>query len=182
MPGWYDVFEFSNINGRHDESGMLSSVQIINGIITEQVNAGISSKRIILGGFSQGGVMSLLTGLTSEISLGGIVALSSYCPLHTKFANMISDTNRKTPVFMGHGTDDQTVRFDWGVKTREILEKAKCVVEWHQYEGLEHSVDLTEMEDMEKFITKRLEATSSSSSSASSGNKGTTSGDVSGNL
>ena len=35
-----------------------------------------ATKRIIIGGFSQGGVMSLLAGLTNEERLGGVFVVS----------------------------------------------------------------------------------------------------------
>ena len=54
MRGWFDVFSLSDIMARQDEDGMLKSVQIVQKLITDEVDAGISSDRIIVGGFSQG--------------------------------------------------------------------------------------------------------------------------------
>ena len=68
-----------------DEPGMLRSVRSINELVAAEVDAGIPADRIIVGGFSQGGVMSLLTGLTSERKLGGVVVMSSWLPLKAKF-------------------------------------------------------------------------------------------------
>ncbi|KAF3901669.1 hypothetical protein ABW21_db0208732 [Orbilia brochopaga] len=134
-----------------------SSTQIIQKIITEQVEQGIESKRIILGGFSQGGVMGLLTGLTSEMQLGGIVALSSYLPMRAQLPAMISDANRKTPIFMGHGKDDPVVQFEWGTMSRDLLLTQKCNVSWHEYDGLGHSTDPEEIDALEKWIVERLQ-------------------------
>ena len=64
---------------------MLRSVRSIGELITAEVDAGIPADRIIIGGFSQGGVMSLLTGLTSERKLGGVIVMSSWLPLKSKF-------------------------------------------------------------------------------------------------
>ncbi|KAK6355379.1 hypothetical protein TWF696_004488 [Orbilia brochopaga] len=157
MPGWYDIADFGNLTAREDEAGLRSSTQIIQKIITEQVEQGIDSKRIILGGFSQGGVMSLLTGLTSEMQLGGIVALSSYLPIRNQLPAMISDANRKTPIFMGHGRDDPVVRYEWGTMSRDMLLKQKCNVSWHEYDGLGHSADPEEIDALEKWVTERLQ-------------------------
>ncbi|KAK6351666.1 hypothetical protein TWF718_004820 [Orbilia javanica] len=156
MPGWYDIVDFGNLTAKEDENGLRSSVRILQGIITEQVERGIPSKRIILGGFSQGGVMSLLTGLTSEMSLGGIVALSSYLPMRDQVPSMITDANRKTPIFMGHGKDDPVVKHAWGTMSRDLLLKQKCDVAWHEYDRLAHSVDPEEINALEKWIASRL--------------------------
>ena len=64
---------------------MLRTVRSLNQIITEEVDSGIPANRIIIGGFSQGGSMSLLTGLTSERKLGGVVVMSGWLPLKNKF-------------------------------------------------------------------------------------------------
>lgn len=50
----------ADIQNAEDEAGILASSQSIHAIIEEQINKGISSERIILGGFSQGGALALL--------------------------------------------------------------------------------------------------------------------------
>lgn len=65
---------------------MLKTVSSLNALIsTELSSTDIDASRIILGGFSQGGAMSLLTGLTNERKLGGIAVLSGWLPLRKTF-------------------------------------------------------------------------------------------------
>lgn len=65
---------------------MLETVSSLNSIIASEVASGeLDSSRIILGGFSQGGAMSLLGGLTGTHKLGGVVVMSSWLPLKDKF-------------------------------------------------------------------------------------------------
>lgn len=61
---------------------MLKTVHSLNQLVTAEVDAGIPANRIVLGGFSQGGAMSLLTGLTAERRLAGLAILSGWLPLH----------------------------------------------------------------------------------------------------
>jgi len=84
MPSWFDIKDFS-FNSAEDERGMLTSVRMLEGVIRQEVESGLDASRIVLGGFSQGGVMSLLGGLTSERKLGGVVVLSAWLPLQAKF-------------------------------------------------------------------------------------------------
>jgi lysophospholipase-1 len=63
---------------------MLSSVSSINRLISAEIDSGIDPGRIVIGGFSQGGVISLLTALTSERKLAGAVCLSGWGPLRDK--------------------------------------------------------------------------------------------------
>ena len=67
-----------------DEDGMLKSSSQINALIDEEISRGTPSDRIVLGGFSQGGALTLLTGLTSEKKLAGLVVLSGWLPIGEK--------------------------------------------------------------------------------------------------
>ena len=62
------------------------STSSINSLITTELdnNPTIPPSRLIIGGFSQGAAVSLLTALTNERKLGGAIALSGWLPLHTK--------------------------------------------------------------------------------------------------
>ena len=84
MPSWFDIYSFG-FDGEEDEKGMLETSRSLNSLISDEVDSGIPSDRVVLGGFSQGAAMSLLTGLTSERKLGGIVSLSGWIPLRQKF-------------------------------------------------------------------------------------------------
>jgi predicted esterase len=157
MPGWFDIISLSDASEKEDEKGILAAVQKVHGIIDEQIDKGVSSERIVLGGFSQGGAVALLGGLTCKHKLGGIVGLSTWLPLHQKFAEMEINSNRETPVFLVHGELDIVVKYAWGKSTRQALEeKLGYNVEWHSYPNLDHSANLQEVVDMEKWLQTRL--------------------------
>lgn len=80
----FDIYSFG-FDTDEDEAGMLKTSASINALISEEVDGGVDANRVILGGFSQGGAMSLLTGLTSERKLGGVAVLSGWLPLKNKF-------------------------------------------------------------------------------------------------
>ena len=79
----FDIYSFG-FNAAEDEDGMLTSVELIRQLVREEIRSGIDPSRIVLGGFSQGGAMSLLTALTSGFKLAGIVCLSGWLPLQHK--------------------------------------------------------------------------------------------------
>lgn len=102
-----------------DEAGIMRSRTTIHRLIDAEIASGISSERIIIGGFSQGGAMSLLSGATCEHKLGGIVALSGYMLLKNKFKDLVPEgnANKDTEIFMGHGDQDPLVLTEWGRMT-----------------------------------------------------------------
>lgn len=54
MPSWYDIRSLDGVNEDEDEEQMLKSVHQLHRLITEEVEYGIQSERIVVGGFSQG--------------------------------------------------------------------------------------------------------------------------------
>ena len=86
MPGWFDMAQLENLSDSKydDEAGLLKSVAAIDALIQSEVDAGIPEDKIILGGFSQGGAISVLSGLIGKRKLGGVVGLSTWVTLNHK--------------------------------------------------------------------------------------------------
>lgn len=142
MPGWYDIKELVNLDGRsEDEQGIIQSQKYFHSLIDQEVSKGIPANRIVIGGFSQGGAMSILSGVTYKEQLGGIFGLSCYLLLQNKIKDMIptSNPNQNTPIFMGHGDADQVVAHKWGKKSAEELEKHGYKVDFRTYKYVLYS-------------------------------------------
>lgn len=67
---------------------MLASVRSISSLVSSEIDAGIPANRIVVGGFSQGAVISYLTALTSERKLAGVVALSGFLGMADKIKSV----------------------------------------------------------------------------------------------
>lgn len=138
MPGWYDIYSLGDFK-REDLDGMAESAAMIEALIAEQINAGIPPQRIILGGFSQGGAMSLFTGLRYQQALAGIFCLSAYLPAKDQVTTLVDEVNHKTPILMCHGVEDSVVPILAGEQSHEALMRAGFDVEWHHFH-MDHSV------------------------------------------
>lgn len=159
MPGWYDIADFGELANRtDDESGIIKSQKVFHSLIAEEVKAGIPTERIVLGGFSQGGAMSLLAGVTSPTKLGGIFGLSCYLLLKDKIREMVpaDSPNKATPIFMGHGTGDPVVKYQYGQATANQLKEWGWNVDFRTYPGLPHSAAPEELEDLEKYLLAQI--------------------------
>ena len=89
----FDIEAFG-LDSTEDEAGMLQSAGSINRLISDEVELGTDPSRIVLGGFSQGGTMSLLSGLSGKMRLAGIAALSGWLPLRDRFSTVSVRTSR----------------------------------------------------------------------------------------
>ncbi|GAA99410.1 uncharacterized protein L969DRAFT_93872 [Mixia osmundae IAM 14324] len=169
MPSWYDIKSLSpdvrestgtQKPSDEDERGMLQSVSHINSLVTQEVDAGVPSNRIVCGGFSQGGVISVLTMLTSERKLAGLCALSCYLPLRYKVKSMMTDHARSTPVFWGHGTADPVVRYSWGSASVDYLRDQLKLkhIQFESYPGMAHSANPKELKDVYEWLQRVVPA------------------------
>lgn len=115
-----------SLRRNEDEAGIVASQAYFHALIQQEVDAGIPPDRIVLGGFSQGGAMSLFGGLTATVKLAGIVALSAYLPLSLRIRQLLPtpELNKATPVFMAHGDADQVVNPELGRISYELLKEA----------------------------------------------------------
>ena len=152
MRAWYDIFQFGG--GPEDEAGIRASEGLLKELISQERKKGIAPKSIVLAGFSQGGAIVLQTGLRYPERLGGIVALSTYLPLHEKL-NEASPANRDVPIFMAHGTYDDIIPLAKAQASKDLLVKAGYPVEWRTY-PMPHSVCPPEIGHISEFLLRNL--------------------------
>uniref|UniRef100_A0A8K9X485 Acyl-protein thioesterase 1 n=1 Tax=Oncorhynchus mykiss TaxID=8022 RepID=A0A8K9X485_ONCMY len=76
MPSWFDIIGLQT-DAEEDEAGIKHVSEKTKTLIDQEVKIGITSHRIVLGGFSRDGALSLYTALTTQQKLEGVVALSS---------------------------------------------------------------------------------------------------------
>ncbi|KAL2114778.1 hypothetical protein VUR80DRAFT_88 [Thermomyces stellatus] len=159
MPGWFDIVQLNgtveSLQRSEDERGILESRAYFHQLIQEEIDAGIPANRIVLGGFSQGGAMSILSGLTASVKIAGIVGLSSWLLLGPKFKDLAPDVNKETPVLMCHGTFDPLVVPQIAQASFEALKGMGYDVKMKTY-PMAHSACPEELDDVEEFLKERL--------------------------
>jgi lysophospholipase-2 len=94
-------------SGPIDEEGIKKARNLIHQMISDEEKAGIPANRIVVGGFSQGGALALLSGLTYSKPIGGILAFSCWIPMYEQFTNGVN--NKDVPILQCHGDIDPVV-------------------------------------------------------------------------
>ena len=153
MRAWYDIFRLDG--GEEDEQGIRASQRLVEDLIEAQKKKGISTDRIVLAGFSQGGAIVLQTALRHPSRLAGVLALSTYLPLAQKLKAEAVEANRATPIFMAHGTYDDIIPLARAEQSAKLLKEAGCPVEWHTY-PMPHSVCAEEIAQIAAFLRRVL--------------------------
>ena len=154
MRARYDI-AYQDFALKEDESGLRQSQKSIEELIAKEESRDVPANRIVIAGFSQGGVISLQTGLRQAKRLAGIMSLSAYLPLAATVAKERNPANNDVPIFLGHGTADNIVPLPLGTASRDQLVKLGYDVDWHQY-PMPHSVCPEELEDISAWLTRVL--------------------------
>ena len=152
MRAWYDFIPHSETAGADDIA--VSSEQV-RAFIEHEIARGIPSERIVLAGFSQGGVVALHTGLRFESRLAGIVALSTYLDDFRSTEAERTDANLAIPILMAHGTHDPMIPIMRAATSRENLIRLGYDVRWFDY-PMGHQVCLEEIEEISSFFQEVL--------------------------
>ncbi|KIY52280.1 lysophospholipase I [Fistulina hepatica ATCC 64428] len=168
MPSWFNILAFG-FTEAEDEKGMLKSSALIKELLDAEISAGIPADRIVLGGFSQGGSMSLLTGLSYDKTLAGLVVLSGWLPLQHRLKQLATPgLAERLPVFMGHGSTDPLVKIEMNTATVDYLTKELNMpkatssegkptgLELHVYENMWHVASPQELEDLKSWLIRAI--------------------------
>lgn len=145
---WYVVRQI----GYPDPETFLATVQQASGWLDALPElTGVPLERTVIGGFSQGAVMSYALGLgEGRPAPAAIVALSGFMPTVDGFA---LDTGRAVPVAIGHGTGDPVIGVEWSRQARDRLEAAGTAVTYRE-SPMGHSIDPGFLRDLAGWLTK----------------------------
>ena len=112
----------------------------------------VPPERTVLGGFSQGGVMSCALGLgEGRPRPAGIIALSGFIPAVDGF-ELDLENARGLPVAIGHGSHDPVISVDFGRDARDRLTAAGAEVTYRET-PMAHSVDPGFARELPSWLT-----------------------------
>jgi phospholipase/carboxylesterase len=90
--------------------------------------------KVVLGGFSQGAMLSLDVALRSSRPLAGVVMMSGTHIAANEWASRF-EARRGLPVFMSHGQDDLLLPFPVAEALRDTLVASGIPVQWVPFRG-----------------------------------------------
>jgi lysophospholipase-2 len=141
MPSWFDLEAIPVTADEPDDKVGLSNTvdQIVAMVRKLELEDGIPSERVMVGGFSQGGCASLLAALTCKHKLAGAVCFSGWLARCDEYPGLIAKANEQTPLFWGHGDSDDKVLYSLACKGRDkLLAIKKDLLTFKSYAGQGH--------------------------------------------
>jgi phospholipase/carboxylesterase len=110
--------------------------------------------RIVLGGFSQGAMVTTDVTLRLEEAPAGLCILSGTLTAEAEWRQR-APARKGLPVFQGHGRFDNVLAFPPAERLRDLLVEAGLPVEFVPFDG-PHTIAPEELERLAAFLVARL--------------------------
>ncbi|MEB3174919.1 MAG: alpha/beta hydrolase [Cyanobacteriota bacterium] len=126
-----------------DPEGLAQSRALAkNWLLGLEQETGIPLERTVLGGFSQGGAMSLDLG--QDLPLAGVVCLSGY--LHFR-----PQTRPSAPLLQLHGRQDPVVPIEAARQARDELLAVGAEIQYEEFDG-GHEIPYLALQRLREFV------------------------------
>ncbi len=146
---WYDLES-------PDFQGLAQSRQLLlDWLQTLPSLTGLPPERIILGGFSQGGAMTLELGLTlpPTLNLGGLLVLSGY--LHPQLQTLTLDGTALPPIQVIHGRQDTVVPIAAARQIQSVILRKGGQVQYQEFD-MGHEINPAALAIAHNFLLQTL--------------------------
>jgi len=148
---WYDLiaeFQFESTPGFIDRPDLSASRQALTDFLHQlSETTSIPFSRTVLGGFSQGGAMTLDVGL--QLPLAGLMVLSGY--LHAPIP-----VETHPPILMVHGKQDAVVPLKAAQNARDYLNAKGLTVKYQEFDNMGHEISPFVLHQMQVFVNTTL--------------------------
>ena len=127
------------------------SNNLLNKFIDQQLKRfNLEDGNLIIGGFSQGAMLSLYTGLRRENSPFAILSFSGMVP--DTMESLKKDLKSKPNVLLIHGTADKTVPYNSLEKAEYLLREFDVPFEAYSIQDMGHTINDEALEDAREYI------------------------------
>ena len=149
--GWWPHVAADDL-AAHDPVGLAAARAVVAAYLDSIV---VPQRRVILGGFSQGGMLASDLAIRGSRRCGGLVLLSSSIIAAAAWETpLAAGAVHGLPIFISHGRDDQDVSFAAGERLRDTLIEAGAIVTWVEFAG-GHIIPLQVWRELKKFLNAR---------------------------
>jgi phospholipase/carboxylesterase len=114
----------------------------------------VDYKKTVIGGFSQGAMLTCDLVMRTAFPFAGLVQLSGSLLARQDWRPSVGKRTG-LPVFQSHGTQDPILPYVMAERLRDELTRTGLPVEWHQFRG-GHQIPEPVLRRLSSFLTKVL--------------------------
>jgi phospholipase/carboxylesterase len=150
--GWYP----SSRGGPPDMTAVLSARQQLQVFLDAALDRyAIDRSRLVVLGFSQGGVMAYTMALSHPGRFAALAALSTWLPLELfeRVADLSSPST--LPTLVQHGSRDTLIEVQRARKSVEILRQMHLPLTYREYE-MGHEINAQSLTDLSNWLQEKV--------------------------
>ncbi|ALC38156.1 CG6567 [Drosophila busckii] len=139
-------------------SSMSEAYAIVDGLVQRETDAGIPLNRIIIGGFSNGGVLALHAGYAMNLTVAGIFAHSAFLNRQSAvYEQLQAAASGDLPeLLMQQGDADEMVPHAWAEQTYDDLQALGVSGTFSTLNNTAHELTEESMQELQMWIRDRL--------------------------
>ena len=115
---------------------------------------GVGEGRMVLGGFSQGGMMTYRYGMPNPELFAGLVVLSGGVNGQDELRDRLP-AHRNQPIFISHGTEDGVIPVEEARRSLRFLKEEGYTPEYREY-SIGHEIGQEVVQDLREWIRRIL--------------------------
>lgn len=152
---WYPM----SMGGAPDIEAMLSSQQELQVFLDDCLKSyPIDAKRLVVLGFSQGGVMAYSLALSNPERFAALAVLSSWLPEELLPRLNVTNAVQSLATLLQHGTEDQMIEVDRARESVEMLRQLGVPLTYREYE-MGHEIRPRSLAEISTWLEKNVGAT-----------------------
>lgn len=132
---------------------------VLNGLIQQEVDNGIPKERIIIGGYSMGGFISMALAYKYNHGIAGVFTLSTSCLTHGsevfQVLKTVKDKENLPDLFQCHGKQDDIIDIELAKDTFNILTSLGVKGTFHTFD-MGHEIIQPEVRLLREFIMQQV--------------------------
>lgn len=122
-----------------------------------EAERGVAREKLILGGFSQGAMLTTEIALHADRPFAGLVVLSGNLLSAERWTEAAGRTGPSLHAFLAHGRQDPVLPFAGAEALRALLEKSSATVDWVAHGG-QHEIPPPVVVGLAAFARRRFSA------------------------
>ena len=148
---WYPI-DWNNGAKIINSEEVASAKSLVLDAVNEWTSSNQISGRLVLGGFSQGAILSIAV-YAGGFRADGYVFLSGYAL--PEWQHLLSSFKSQIPVFQSHGTEDPVIPFDWAQATSKLF-ATNPNYNFYDY-AMGHNLNMPCIEKLQEFLRNTLD-------------------------
>lgn len=149
---WYPM----SLGGAPDIAAILASRQKLQEFLEQCLERyPVDRNKLVLLGFSQGGVMAYSVALAGARRFAALVALSSWLPQELTPHLTLAEAAPPLPILIQHGTQDSMIEIQRARQSVETLRQARVPLDYREYE-MGHEIRPRSLNDLSAWLEEKV--------------------------